>query len=72
MAKVAFVTTVKNDPLGLAVLLASLAKQTRKPDEIIVIDAEKTKTNRAQGRNLGIKKAKSNIIAVSDSGCRLD
>lgn len=72
MAKIAFVTTVKNDAAGLAMLLDSLAKQTRQPDETIIIDAVKTKTNRSQGRNLGIKKAQSEIIAISDAGCRLD
>lgn len=71
MAEISFVTTVKNDPAGLAVLLRSLKKLSRKPDEVIVIDAEKTRTNRAQGRNLGIKKAKGEIIAISDAGCTL-
>lgn len=72
MLKVSFVTTVKDDPEGLRTLLDSLKQQTRQPDEVIVIDGEKSGTNRAQGRNLGIKKAKGEIIAISDAGCRLE
>ena len=72
MAKVSFVATVKNDSEGLKILLDSLKKQTKKPSEIIVIDGEKTRTNRSQGRNLAIEKAKREIIAISDAGCELD
>lgn len=72
MAKISFVVTVKNDPKGLKSLLASLKKQTKQPDEIIVIDGKETRTNRSQGRNLGIQKAKGEIIAISDAGCKLD
>ncbi len=35
---VAVVITVRNDPVGCAVTLGSLAGQTRRPDEIIVVD----------------------------------
>ena len=69
---VSFITTVKNDSDGLRILINSLKQQTRQPDERIVIDGERTGTNRAQGRNLAIQKAKWEIIAVSDAGCRLD
>jgi len=72
MAKISFITTVKNDPEGLKTLLDSLKQQAKQPNEIIVIDGEKTRTNRAQGRNLGIQKAKGEIIVISDAGCRLD
>jgi len=72
MPKVSFITTVKNDPRGLKILLNSLKQQTKQPDEVIVIDGEKTGTNRAQGRNLAIKEAAGEIIAVSDAGCKLD
>lgn len=71
MKKISFVSTVKNDPQGLQILLDSLKKQTVKPDEVIVIDGVKTKTNRSQGRNLAIKKAQGKIIAVADAGCQL-
>lgn len=70
--KISFITTVKDDPQGLKTLLASLEKQTKPPDEVIVIDGEKTKTNRSQGRNLAIRKASGEVIAVSDAGCRLE
>ncbi len=39
---VAVVMTVKNDPLGCAMTLGSLAVQTRRPDEIIVVDGGST------------------------------
>ncbi len=63
---------MKNDQPGLKVLLASLRKQTRRPDEVIVIDGGQLGINRASGRNLAIKQAQAEIIAVSDAGCRLD
>lgn len=72
MEKVSFMTTVKNDPKGLKILLNSLKLQSRQPDEVIVIDGVNTGTNRAQGRNLGIQKAKGEIIAISDTGCKLE
>lgn len=71
-AKVSFITTVRNDPEGLKILLDSVKKQTRQPDEVVVIEAEKTNTNRSQGRNLGINQAKGEIIVVSDAGCTLN
>lgn len=39
---VAVVMTVKNDPVGCAVTLSALAAQTRRPDEIIVVDGGST------------------------------
>ncbi len=39
---VAVVMTVKNDPAGCAVTLGSLVTQTRRPDEIIVVDGGST------------------------------
>lgn len=106
--KVSFVTTVFNEEKTIEGLLRSLIEQTKKPEEIIVVDAGSTdKTvnkirectsevegtrrakrdrgdtsevklyvkpglNRSQGRNFGIKKAKNEIIALSDAGCILD
>ncbi len=35
---VAVVITVKNDPLGIGVTLSSLAAQSRKPDEVVIVD----------------------------------
>ena len=39
---VAVVMTVKNDPVGCALTLGSLTAQTRRPDEIIVVDGGST------------------------------
>ena len=62
--------TIKNSrEEGLEKLLQALKKQTKKVDEIVVIDGEKTKTTIAQGRNLAVKKAKHEIIVMTDGGC---
>ena len=39
---VAVVMTVKDDPVGCAVTLSSLAAQTRRPDEVIIADGGST------------------------------
>lgn len=62
--------TVKNyREEGLEKLLQALKRQTKRADEIIVIDGEKTKTTIAQGRNLAVKRAKHEIIVMTDGGC---
>lgn len=62
--------TVKNSQEeGPEKLLEAIKKQTKKADEIIVIDGEKTKTTIAQGRNLAVKRAKNEIIVMTDGGC---
>lgn len=89
--KVSVVVTIKNEAATIRPLLDSLLKQTKKPDEIIVVDAGSSDgtrgilkqypithrvcergTNRSQGRNIGIKLAKNEIIAVTDAGCTAD
>jgi len=95
--KISFITTIFNEEKTITSLLTSLVKQTKKPDEIIIVDAGsqdktierienfqklnpflkitlliKKGANRSQGRNLAIKKAKNEIIAISDAGCELD
>jgi len=93
--KVSLITTVLNEETSIEHFLSSIAIQSQKPDEIIIIDAgSKDKTveiiksfqslidnlylfvetgaNRSKGRNLAIKKAKYEIVAMSDAGCRLD
>jgi len=95
--KVSFVATVLNEEKAIEALLNSLVKQTKKPEEIIIVDGGSTDqtvakikafqkkhpeikikvflkkgANRSQGRNLAIKKAQNEIIAISDAGCELD
>lgn len=95
--KTSFIATVLNEEKTIDALLNSLAKQTKKPEEIIIVDGGSTdqtvakiKTfqkkhpelkikvfvkkgaNRSQGRNLAIKKAQNEVIAISDAGGELD
>lgn len=95
--KTSFIATVLNEEKTIEALLSSLAKQTKKPEEIIIVDGGSTdqtvakiKTfqkkhpeleikvfvkkgaNRSQGRNLAIKKAQNEIIAIADAGGELD
>lgn len=94
--KVSVVITVLNEEKTIGRLLASLARQTQKPDEIVIVDGGscdrtlekiqkyrnieiqrklkifvKRGANRAEGRNLAIKKASGEIIAITDAGCIL-
>ncbi|EKE06137.1 MAG: sugar transferase related protein [uncultured bacterium] len=51
-------------------LLDALKVQTLKPDEIIIIDArDHNNCSRSRGRNIAIKKARNEIIAITDAGC---
>lgn len=51
-------------------LLTALNNQTLKPNEIIIIDAKDYgNCSRSKGRNIAIKKAKNEIIAITDAGC---
>ncbi len=51
-------------------LLDALNTQTLKPDEIIIIDAKDyDNCSRSKGRNIAIRKAKNEIIAITDAGC---
>jgi len=94
--KVSFITTCLNEKKAIGDLLNSLLIQSKKPDEVIIVDAGSTdKTvsiiknhpanknliirtiilkgvKRSAGRNLAIKNAKHQFIAVSDVGNRLD
>lgn len=87
------VVTVYNEENTILSLLSSLYSQTKKIDEIIVVDAYskdstprlikefikkkmarniliyRKRGNRSKGRNFGIRKAKGNIILVTDAGC---
>ena len=95
--KTSFIATVLNEEKTIDALLNSLAKQTKKPEEIIIVDGGSTDqtvakikafqkkhpelkikvfvkkgANRSQGRNLAIKKAQNEVIAISDAGGELD
>lgn len=76
--------TVKNE--NIAGLLKQIGAQSVLPDEIIVVDAGKTKNtnfknkklnyicalgNRSQGRNLAAKNAKYDALVFLDAGCKL-
>lgn len=97
--KISFVTTVVNEEKNIELLLESLYLQSKKPDEIIIVDGGskdrtlkiiedfvfkkrskkflkslkiiKRKGNRSIGRNEGTRRAKGEIVVLSDSGCIL-
>lgn len=90
-AKVSLVATVKDAAGEVGEFLASVAAQTRPPDEIVICDGgstdgtldalrvadgvvllEETGANIARGRNLAIRAATHDLIAVSDADCVLD
>lgn len=65
------VVTVKNDEAGVKRLLEDLDKQTVKPDEVIIVRSEDYgNCTRGRGRNIGIRMARNEFIAVTDAGCR--
>lgn len=90
--KASLVTTVLNEEETIIDFLDSIARQTKMPDEIIIVDGGSTdgtlqliktypnlsikllqkKGNRSVGRNTAIRKAKADIIAISDGDCVLD
>ncbi len=95
MSDVSLVMTILNEEDTIEKTIESILAQTKKPDEVIIVDGgsrdrtvEKIKkytekypyikllvrkgTNIAQGRNIAIKEAKNEIIAVTDGGCWLD
>lgn len=92
-SRVAVVSTVLNERNGIAELLDGFLRQTRTPDEIVVVDGGSTDgtldvlqsyaerhaavvvmvqpgVNIARGRNIAIARANSDIVAVTDGGCR--
>jgi glycosyltransferase involved in cell wall biosynthesis len=89
--KVSLIATVKNAGSEVGEFLASVAGQTRQPDEIVICDGgstdgtldvlrradgvtvlEEPGANIARGRNLAIRAATHDVIAVSDADCVLD
>ncbi|MCP4606571.1 MAG: glycosyltransferase [Proteobacteria bacterium] len=92
--RISFITTVFNEVDSIGNFLESVLKQTRSPDEIVVVDGISTDgTERivekmakddqrirliraecgvSEGRNIAIRAAQYDIIAVSDAGCVLN
>ena len=69
--KVSVCVTTKNErEETIKKLFDALNNQTLKPNEIIIIDAKDyDNCSRSIGRNIAIKKAKNEIIALTDVGC---
>ena len=69
--KVSVCVTTKNESEEtIKKLLDALNHQSLKPDEIIIIDAKDyNNCSRSEGRNLAIKKARNEIIVITDAGC---
>ena len=64
------ITTFNEKEETIKELLTALNNQTLKPNEIIMIDAKNyDNCSRSKGRNIAIKKAKNEIIAITDAGC---
>ncbi len=64
------ITTFNESKDDVKKLLSALNNQSLKADEIIVIDAKDyNDCSIARGRNISIKKAKNEIIAITDVGC---
>jgi glycosyltransferase involved in cell wall biosynthesis len=89
--KVSLVATVKDARPLIETFLDSVRRQTRQPDEVVVVDGGSTDgtwevleraegvqaiqepgANIARGRNLAIRAAAHDVIAVTDADCVLD
>ncbi len=89
--KISLVSTVRDARSEIGEFLASVAAQTRPPDEVLIVDGgsvdgtvealraapgvtliEETGANIARGRNLGVRAATHDVIAVSDADCVLE
>jgi glycosyltransferase involved in cell wall biosynthesis len=89
--KITLVSTVKNAAPHIEEFLASVAVQTRTPDEIVIVDGgsidgtaeilrnargitliEEPGANIARGRNIAIRAATHDLIALSDADCVLE
>lgn len=89
--KVSLIATVRDADTEVVDFLASVAAQTRPPDEVVICDGgsvdgtvdvlrraegvtllEAPGANIARGRNLAVRAAAHDVIAVSDADCVLD
>jgi len=93
---VSVICTVKNEEETIGEFLKSLLSQSKKPDEIVIVDGcssdntvdiiesfrvnnthiklivdESAHQNIARGRNIAIDRSQSDVVAVTDAGCRL-
>jgi glycosyltransferase involved in cell wall biosynthesis len=88
--KVSLVSTVKDAGPAIEEFLASVARQTRPPDEVVIVDGgsvdgtasviegvsgvtllREPGANIARGRNVAIRAATHDVIAVTDADCVL-
>jgi glycosyltransferase involved in cell wall biosynthesis len=88
--KVSLIATVKDGGSAVAEFLDSVRRQTRRPDEVVIVDGGSTDgtleilraasditvieapgANIAQGRNLAVRGAAHDVVAVSDADCIL-
>jgi glycosyltransferase involved in cell wall biosynthesis len=88
--KVSLIATVKDGGSAVAEFLDSVRRQTRPPDEVVIVDGGSTDgtleilraasditvieapgANIAQGRNLAVRGAAHDVVAVSDADCIL-
>jgi glycosyltransferase involved in cell wall biosynthesis len=93
--KVSVCLTVLNEERSIRKLILSLLNQSKKPNEIVIVDGGSTdntlsiisnlklqmsriginlkliqkKCTRAEGRNLSVKKASNELIAITDADC---
>lgn len=88
---ISLITTVKNEEHSISAFLSSICRQTRLPDEVVIVDGGSTdatvalirewkglnircvehQSNIAAGRNIAIRLAAYDTIAVTDAGCQL-
>ena len=86
-AKVSLITTVKNEVQSIGVFLETVARQTRPPDEVVILDGGSTdgtveaiEEARRGGMPIrllvdpsaNIARGRNLAIAATDAGCRLD